>query len=362
VRAKYSNNKWYAAKVTQVRSDGRFLVTWADGTPDDRIKKPEQIQRPLGALQGAPAARGERFRTVACVGDSLTEGGYPWHLKELLDKATPTPGMGAVSAASAVRWRVLDCGASGKTASKRNGYSASSQYREALNSGAEVVVVLLGTNDSKWSIWNERNFTAAYTELVLSLVRRRVPGEVALRPPQHLLLVVPPPLLQDGVYDMQQRVINKRLPEIIRQVAENVQAGVVDAFTALGGPMLKAPLGAYEADGCHLTETGDILLATLMKDEVLRVVEGPAPERIPGLRGSEVGQEESDQEGFKTFEVGDRVEIRGLTEAVRLNGERGRIAGFQPETSRWVVQLESQMDSKAIQAINLLPLTCTVRL
>jgi len=35
----------YPAAVAEVRDDGTFLVNWADGDPQDRVKTAEEMQR-----------------------------------------------------------------------------------------------------------------------------------------------------------------------------------------------------------------------------------------------------------------------------------------------------------------------------
>lgn len=98
---------------------------------------------------------------VACVGDSITAGyglsdpgtqSYPAQLQVIL-------GSG---------YTVGNFGRSGATALKRsdNTYWNSSQYRASINSSPDIVVIMLGTNDSKSWNWNAANFDSDYRALI----------------------------------------------------------------------------------------------------------------------------------------------------------------------------------------------------
>lgn len=98
---------------------------------------------------------------VACVGDSITAGyglsdpgtqSYPAQLQVIL-------GSG---------YSVSNFGRSGATALKRsdNTYWNTSQYRASINSAPKIVVIMLGTNDSKSWNWNPANFDNDYRALI----------------------------------------------------------------------------------------------------------------------------------------------------------------------------------------------------
>lgn len=98
---------------------------------------------------------------VACVGDSITAGyglsdpgtqSYPAQLQVILGNG----------------YAVSNFGRSGATALKRsdNTYWNSSQYRASINSAPNIVVIMLGTNDSKSWNWNAANFDSDYRALI----------------------------------------------------------------------------------------------------------------------------------------------------------------------------------------------------
>jgi lysophospholipase L1-like esterase len=98
---------------------------------------------------------------VACVGDSITAGyalTNPW--------ADSYPSQLATILGSG--YNVGNFGLSGATVQKRSDYTYwnTSQYRNSLRFKPNVVVIMLGTNDSKPWNWNSAKFNADYKALI----------------------------------------------------------------------------------------------------------------------------------------------------------------------------------------------------
>jgi lysophospholipase L1-like esterase len=99
---------------------------------------------------------------VACIGDSITQGAgaaagksYPAQLQELLGD----------------KWKVGNFGVSGRTLLKKGDfpYWNENAYQEALKFEPDVVIIMLGTNDTKPQNWkHEAEFVDDYTALVNS--------------------------------------------------------------------------------------------------------------------------------------------------------------------------------------------------
>ena len=68
------------------------------------------------------------------------------------------------------------------------------QFQTAKNSNADVVVLMLGTNDAKTFNWNETAFKADYLDMI------NVFKNMTSKPDIHLM--IPPPLYKEGVYSM----------------------------------------------------------------------------------------------------------------------------------------------------------------
>jgi acyl-CoA thioesterase-1 len=85
---------------------------------------------------------------VACVGDSITARGsvhsYPAQLGNMLGDG----------------WKVENFGVSGTTLMTHvgNAYQKTPMFQQALASSADVVVIMLGTNDSKAANWPKKDF------------------------------------------------------------------------------------------------------------------------------------------------------------------------------------------------------------
>lgn len=198
---------------------------------------------------------------VACIGDSITTGeyssdpdstSYPAVLQSLLGEDA---------------FHVRNFGMKGATVLKNgdNPYWGSAVFEELVKSNPDIVVVMLGTFDAKHNNWEQHHseFETDYLEF-LDVLRELSPSA---RP--HIHLVIPPPLYQDGVYDMNQTVINAKLPFLIKTISISEDLGIpIDAFSALGGPSLSHP--EYIVDGCHPNDRGYFVLAQEVAKNIQR--------------------------------------------------------------------------------------------
>ena len=145
---------------------------------------------------------------VACVGDSITFGfaasdrcgtSYPAQMQSLLGPA----------------YSVRNFGSSGRTMLKQGDtpYWCDLVYTEALESAADLVVLMLGTNDARPSNWPEHHaqFALDYADMIASL-KRSLPCAV-------ILLMIPPPLYVYSPHAINQTVINSQMPMLIHTLA-----------------------------------------------------------------------------------------------------------------------------------------------
>lgn len=173
---------------------------------------------------------------VACIGDSITQGGYPRILGPLLEAAMATPV------------KVDDFGCSGSTLLKQGDlpYWQQPQYASATKSSPNAVVIMLGTNDSKPQNWvHKERYAAELTELVQ--VFARLPTKPAI------WLVLPPP--SGGNYGIRADIIKRELLPLIQQVAKAEKIGLIDVFNAFANHSEMLP------DGVHPNAAGVDLLA-----------------------------------------------------------------------------------------------------
>jgi lysophospholipase L1-like esterase len=225
-------------------------------------------------------------KVVACVGDSITAGylsscglDYPHQLQGIL-------GSG---------YSVTNYGVGGQTMFKPShqvgrdsSYWSREQYQQALNSSANIVVLMLGTNDAKadrWQRWGS-TFPLDYRDMVASFQ--------AMKSKPIIYLLVPPPLYVNGCYGMNATVTNTIFPGNgpagIRTIAARMKIPaeqIVDIYSLFQGhcpvvggtpghpPTCTAPhvvpngtcgtkcdwVGSGGTDGCHPDDVGYGMLA-----------------------------------------------------------------------------------------------------
>jgi len=155
---------------------------------------------------------------VACVGDSITQGvgarsgqSYPAQLQALL-------GAG---------YEVGNFGVSGRTLLKKGDfpYWQEKKYQAALAMEPAIVIIMLGTNDTKPQNWkHEAEFVADYRELVKSF------QSLASRPKVFVCRPVPVP--GQGNFGINEENVRKEIPRI-DALAQELGCGVIDMHAAL---------------------------------------------------------------------------------------------------------------------------------
>ena len=190
---------------------------------------------------------------IACVGDSITAVGHtssvahhwPDQLQDILDarKGNAT-------------YSVTNLGVCGSTCQKKGRlpWWSTGAYNALASNRWDIVLVMLGTNDAApmaqgyWPADNHEhcdnattvaqltqcNFAKDYTALID--VIKGVGPEPGVAPEVHIM--VPPPLFQDGAYNMNQTIINTVFPRLVPLIAQanaDVVSSVIDVYTGMGG-------------------------------------------------------------------------------------------------------------------------------
>lgn len=155
---------------------------------------------------------------VSCIGDSITEGSgaapgkaYPSQLQELLGD----------------KWKVTNFGISGRTLLKNGDfpYWKEEKYQFALKSEPDVVIIMLGTNDTKPQNWKfEKEFVADYTELVKSFQ--------ALPSKPRIYVCRPCPVPEPGNFGINEKNLKEWIKRIDK-LAKEMDLGVIDMHAAL---------------------------------------------------------------------------------------------------------------------------------
>ena len=170
---------------------------------------------------------------VACVGDSITKNGY-WenNLQGALSKSYVVEGFG-VNGATALYF--------GMDNGNFKAYVDQPEYRKSLSAGADIVVIMLGTNDSKGYNWvsdmdNPRQFIIDTTDLVRSY------QQAASAPTVFLAL---PPTVFKPFAGITNEVIEGSVIPALRQVAADTGAVLIDTHAAT------KDAAEHFADGVH---------------------------------------------------------------------------------------------------------------
>lgn len=158
---------------------------------------------------------------VACVGDSITFGGYWEDLKRLLDDRFKVMGFGENG--STVLFDGLDNGDIPKAYKDQLVYESSQLYK------ADIVVIMLGTNDSKECNWSQTEksdgklFIDNYIELVKSYQ--------SLETEPMVFLALPPTAFSD-IYGISNTTIEEDIIPAIEVVAAATGAVIIDTHSA----------------------------------------------------------------------------------------------------------------------------------
>ena len=160
---------------------------------------------------------------IACIGDSITRGAgaakgksYPAQLQALLGKS----------------WVIGNFGVSGRTLLKKGDfpYWQEKAYQKALGFKPDIVLIMLGTNDTKPQNWkHEADFVADYTDLVKSFL--------TLESKPRVYVCRPCPVPEPGNFGINETRVIEGIKRIDALAAE-MKLGVIDMHAAL----VKTPL------------------------------------------------------------------------------------------------------------------------
>jgi lysophospholipase L1-like esterase len=184
---------------------------------------------------------------VACVGNSITQGAgvaagqnYPDQLQVLLGE----------------NYEVRNYGISGRTLLKKGDYPywKEAKYPEVLQWQPDIVIIKLGTNDSKPQNWQHKtSFKKDYVAFIRSF--QKLPSH------PRVYVCKPMPAYYEN-FTINPAVIKNEILPLIKTIAKKTKAPVIDLYTPMLGKDELAP------DGIHPTAAGDAILAA----EVFRAI------------------------------------------------------------------------------------------
>ena len=201
------------------------------------------------------------YPKIACVGDSLTYGhawpeeAWPVYLAELLGPAFDVGNFGRNGASI--------CGYNSTGDLK---YIRQPAYEASLAFKPDILVIMLGTNDSKnWPL-AEPEFVSTYLDLLVSYYQEF--------PDVKILLVTAPPTMENNAFHLPNDVIRDGVVPMQRDVAALMDLPLLD----LSAIMEELPdgyahllRGDAATDGVHLSIEGAQFVAQLIAEAICKL-------------------------------------------------------------------------------------------
>ena len=189
---------------------------------------------------------------VVCVGDSITYG----HGSSVRDKTSYPAQLQALLGDG---WAVTNCGHNARTALDEGrewngkggmGYRSSPEFRKAREAKADVVLFMLGTNDSKPVNWDGKSDDVKrdYAKLV---------DDFLLLSPRPVVVIGTSPFVKKDSFSIRESVVGGELVPWQREFAAKRALPTVEGYDA----MKAAAATSYIGDGVHPNDAGYGVLA-----------------------------------------------------------------------------------------------------
>ena len=186
---------------------------------------------------------------VACVGDSITYGAgikdrknmnYPKQLGKLLGK----------------EYEVRNFGNSGSTMLKKGDkpYWKQKEFKAALEYAPNIVIIKLGTNDTKPQNWkNGADYSVDYKAMISSFTK------LSSKPKVYICLPVPVVKARWGITN---EIVLKEIIPAIRKISDQTKSEIIDLNTPFKGKNELIP------DFVHPNGAGATIIAKTVKNSI----------------------------------------------------------------------------------------------
>jgi lysophospholipase L1-like esterase len=187
---------------------------------------------------------------IICVGDSITSGiilggaAYPSRLQNELGDD----------------YAVANYGVSGRTAGSNADlpYINTSAYKKAMDSNPNIVIIMLGSNDSRSRNWTEERkaeFKDSYAELI--------EGFIDLPSAPQVYLATPIQVTRANFYGLRENVLAEDIRPMIRELAAEFNLPLIENET-----LLTSGKGYYLLDGVHPSSKGHERITENIADSI----------------------------------------------------------------------------------------------
>lgn len=188
---------------------------------------------------------------VACVGDSITKGftllnprkySYPSLLQSWLGDQYEVRNFGVNNASARF--------------DSDTPYIKTKSYKKSLESGPEIILLMLGSNDTKRSNWNRGIFEKDYKSIVESYLALPSPPKIYLLAPIQIHLIKGIPLM--GLYP---ETMEGGVRPTIKRIADEFSLPFIDLKELF-------PDSRYAFDGVHPQKEGTRLMAEFIYNSI----------------------------------------------------------------------------------------------
>lgn len=199
----------------------------------------------IGSIHKLNEAKDGQVR-VACVGDSLT---YGYGVSNWVKNNYPTQLGGMLGDGYCVN----NYGYSGHAVSKTSGraYTAEKLYRQSLEFAPNVVVIMLGSNDTKAQNWKgKESLIEDYAEIIESYL--------ALESLEKMIIMSPTPVWERNGkvhYGLNKELIATDVHDAAKELAERFGLGYIDLYEIFEDK------GGLFKDGAHPNAEGARIIA-----------------------------------------------------------------------------------------------------
>ena len=185
---------------------------------------------------------------VSAVGDSLT---YGYGLEDRSLEAYPS----ILADLLGDHYQVANYGLAGRSlqASSDYPYFQEENGRQSLEDDCDLVLIMLGTNDTRPPYWNARRFQREYEDMIKRY--QTLPSQ-----PDIFLLV--PPFLPTDRYGLDNQVLKNEIRPMLYNIASAYSLPLVDLYQITEGRE------DLYSDGLHLSVKGNRLIAETLYQSI----------------------------------------------------------------------------------------------
>ena len=179
---------------------------------------------------------------VACVGNSITQGpgrdnpdSYPLQMQEILGD----------------QYEVVNFGVSGRTLLKKGDfpYWEEPQFEEVLAFSPDILVIKLGTNDSKPQNWQfKEEFVGDYIEMVKTFKK-------SMAKKGKVYICIPVPVFESN-YGITENILVNEMRPMLMEIAKKTKCEIINLYDPLLDKSVLLP------DGIHPNTEGLGIMAT----------------------------------------------------------------------------------------------------